>query len=209
MGFGDAMGDVVTTQLKRKQPTISIRRDQGMSTHSGLSWRAELGLGEPQPIVIPDEVLAVQAHRINLKPADITSAVCGDPLPGESALDRMVAPAIAPAQEPPRMHTQINLSHVLSPRQMRRLNSNRIPTEDQRAALIATRDGGMLTRQRNGLWSSGPGTDTHLTVTIASCRKYGWLADAPGFEQAMKPCWVPVVITEAGLVAQTKGKSGS
>lgn len=105
------------------------------------------------------------------------------------------------------MHSPVNLSRLLSPRQKRRrlLNSNRMPTEEQRAALMAARDGGLLARQRNGLWSRGPGTETHLTVTIAACRKYGWLTDAPGYESAMKPSWTPVVITEAGRKAIGEG----
>jgi hypothetical protein len=47
--------------------------------------------GKPSPApprVVPDEVRAEHAHRAALAPRDLTAAICGDPLPGYSALDK-------------------------------------------------------------------------------------------------------------------------
>jgi hypothetical protein len=111
--YGD--GVVMTTRS-----SISVRVDNGLSPRPGASWRVELGLGATEPVIVPDHVLDMQAHRINLKPADITSAVCGDPLPGESALDRLPAPKIAPTQEPAKMQNPADGAYTLSARQKRR-----------------------------------------------------------------------------------------
>ena len=39
-------------------------------------------------ITIPDEVLSDRDRRMDLSPRDLSAALCGDPLPGYSALDR-------------------------------------------------------------------------------------------------------------------------
>lgn len=41
--------------------------------------------------LIPDEVIARRDHRVMLRPKTITAFICGDPLPGESALDKLCA----------------------------------------------------------------------------------------------------------------------
>lgn len=52
---------------------------------------------------------------------NVTSLVCGDPLPGESALDLMLAPAIAPAQD--LAHSTMKSARILSPRERRRMQA--------------------------------------------------------------------------------------
>lgn len=39
----------------------------------------------------PPEVIARRDHRVMLRPRTITALICGDPLPGESALDRVLS----------------------------------------------------------------------------------------------------------------------
>jgi IS30 family transposase len=39
-------------------------------------------------IEIPEEVLVDRERRRDLQPRDLTAALCGDPLPGRSALER-------------------------------------------------------------------------------------------------------------------------
>ena len=41
-----------------------------------------------QPMIAPAHVLAERDARLALHPRDITAAIAGDPLPGNSALDR-------------------------------------------------------------------------------------------------------------------------
>lgn len=42
----------------------------------------------PAPIDIPPEVLADRDRRLSLAPRSLVARVCGDPLPGYSALER-------------------------------------------------------------------------------------------------------------------------
>lgn len=82
------------------------------------------------------------------------------------------------------------------------------PNELQTAALVAARDHGTITRQ-NGAWIAidvyGHPYSPHDGTTISACRRRGWLADAPGYEHAIRPSRCPVVITDAGRMAITKG----
>lgn len=56
---------------------------------SGESWRNELGIGAVVSIEIPMDVLATQLRRNAMNYPNVTAAICGDPLPGESAYERM------------------------------------------------------------------------------------------------------------------------
>lgn len=60
-----------------------------LGMESGESWRKELGIGAVVPIEIPGDVLAAQTRRNAMSYLDVTAAICGDPLPGESAYERM------------------------------------------------------------------------------------------------------------------------
>lgn len=192
------------TQTLRIRPlSISPRRDSGIAPRPGSSWRKELGIGEAEPVVVPDHVWTEQAHRINLRPLDITSLICGDPLPGESALDRMPCTSAEAVQDVLPRQICAHPPHEIA---------ERVPSAPQRAALIAARDGGKLTLTRAhtfgtwSLWVTDDGNSCHRIDVVAACRRRGWLVDAPGYEQAMKPCWTPVVITGAGLAALNQGE---
>lgn len=86
------------------------------------------------------------------------------------------------------------------------------PSELQRAALIAARDGGRLTLTRGcglgvrGLWIAETNCGAHRTDVVMACKRRGWLAGADGYENAIEPNWAPVVITSAGRAALTKGE---
>lgn len=54
----------------------------------GTSSRVKAGLGYSTLMIVPPDVLARQTHRNGLRHTDLTAIVCGDPLPGCSALDR-------------------------------------------------------------------------------------------------------------------------
>lgn len=84
------------TALARQRQQRSMRVDRDLAPRPGASWRRELGIGEAEVVVIPGHVLAAQLHRNGLWPADLTSALCGDPLPGESAYERAPEVTIAP-----------------------------------------------------------------------------------------------------------------
>lgn len=74
----------------------SYRVEMGYEARPGASWRKQLGLGEVVPLEIPDDVLAEQIHHNGLHPRDVTASICGDPLPGESVLERGPELTIAP-----------------------------------------------------------------------------------------------------------------
>jgi hypothetical protein len=74
-----------------------LRHNRANSVLHDSRWRLEMRRLPPgsecknrQPggqVVIPDSVLTNRAWRMSQEPRDITAAVCGDPLPGRSALD--------------------------------------------------------------------------------------------------------------------------
>lgn len=65
---------------------VNSRRNAVRSPR-GIVVSAELGKG-----IKPDErVLRDRDRRLALPPRNLTAAICGDPLPGSSALDRMLA----------------------------------------------------------------------------------------------------------------------
>lgn len=59
------------------------RRDRYQTWHS-----TTVGIVSHDTLKPTAEVLATQQARLMLRPKTITALVCGDPLPGESALDR-------------------------------------------------------------------------------------------------------------------------
>lgn len=66
----------------------SLRLDRGLPARPGISWRKEMGIGAVVPFEIPDAVLAAQLHHNALNYSNVTAAICGDPLPGESMYER-------------------------------------------------------------------------------------------------------------------------
>lgn len=53
-----------------------------------ISYRNKLGIGAVIDVAVPDEVLSERLRRGAMNRASITAAICGDPLPGESAYER-------------------------------------------------------------------------------------------------------------------------
>lgn len=110
---------MTSSRAERRQR--SLRLDAGLPARPGASRRRELGVGGVVPIVIPAQVLAAQMRHNELVPGDTTAAICGDPLPGQSALERVAAPVLTLAQKAARMFGQGGVTAALSPREKRRL----------------------------------------------------------------------------------------
>ena len=82
-------------------------------SHPGV-WRYELG-GDIPRLVLVQEPLVLHDS--------ITAAICGDPLPGRRALDRVPAPPVAPMQATSRQHSNGNGARIRSPRELRRMKA--------------------------------------------------------------------------------------
>jgi len=65
------MAEVTAYKYLRSHPELLGRRAQGATIEER----------------VPDSVLADREHRRGLAPRDLTASLCGDPLPGYSALD--------------------------------------------------------------------------------------------------------------------------
>lgn len=92
---------VITAQLKCGHFKIKAAIVPGYrEEHAEGVWRRRNGLvvkrrpadtisrQEGNSPSIPHEVLADRDRRLALAPASLTAAICGDPAPGHSALDR-------------------------------------------------------------------------------------------------------------------------
>lgn len=66
-------------------------RGNAAGKYQSLKKLAAKDAGQTPSDKAPAEVLAERATRRALSPRDLTAAVFGDPLPGRSALDRMLA----------------------------------------------------------------------------------------------------------------------
>lgn len=68
-------------RIKQRRAEVS---GAGVGRHDLNSLNLELGVG-PRPT---SELLCERDRRLQIAPRDLTAALCGDPLPGFSALDR-------------------------------------------------------------------------------------------------------------------------
>lgn len=101
----------------------------------------------------------------------------------------------------------MTLDHPIGTLKRRRLSGRRslrgIPAADppnafQHAALVEAHVGGALYRQTGGRWTSDPTRDgAHLTLTVACCRRRGWLQPLDTRERT-RLNRAPHVLTAAG-----------
>jgi hypothetical protein len=73
---------------------MAVQRELGLDAQSGRARpsRATAQSGRVAPISIPAHVLMERDRRMALEHASITAYRCGDPLPGESVLDKLQSP---------------------------------------------------------------------------------------------------------------------
>lgn len=128
------------TSLARQRQQRSMRVDRDLAPRPGLPWRRELGIDDEAPIDIPSHVLAAQSHHNGLWPIDLTSALCGDPLPGESAYERGPEVTIAP-YDPAQNYVPYQAG--ISPREkLRQLAQIKHSSRDGRRRLAQTKGEG-------------------------------------------------------------------
>lgn len=76
--------DEIAAGMKHWRKVMRQRNDA-----VGVNWRGTIF--ETERPTVPPEIVQLQTHRVMLRPKTITALICGDPLPGESALDRRSA----------------------------------------------------------------------------------------------------------------------
>lgn len=74
----------------REEVEQSLRelKEKGRRYYDNHYLRGKRVVPEVVVTIVPNEVLEHRDQRVMLRPKSLTALVCGDPLPGESALDR-------------------------------------------------------------------------------------------------------------------------
>jgi DNA-binding CsgD family transcriptional regulator len=92
-GYPLTPDEIHTARLMRREgKTIEqIARHLGRSRETiseACKGLARIVIHDAHVVAIPDHVLTERDRRLAQPPRDLTAAIAGDPLPGESALDR-------------------------------------------------------------------------------------------------------------------------
>lgn len=83
--------EMIAREIGRTPTSVNCRLSVRGRTFDATSRRSfhVASVGSAGSIlVVPDRVIAERDRARDLEPRDLTAALCGDPLPGRSALDR-------------------------------------------------------------------------------------------------------------------------